>query len=62
LETKGLVTACSFLTTLNQIAGHVDESRFLRSSGLKDATGGLATVHGKTTGRKIQIAEEGRKS
>ena len=58
METKGLVTGSSFLTTLNQIAGHIDESRFLRSSGLKDAGGGLAAVHDEAAGGKVQIAEK----
>src|SRR5213080_780736 len=58
LEANGLTLAFSFLTGFNQVARHVNKSRFLRSRSFQDAGGGLAAVHKEAAGRKVQVAEK----
>src|SRR5258708_15264741 len=58
LETTRPVVASTSRCAFEQIAGHVDQQRFLCSGSFEDALGGLAAVHGVAAGRKVQVAEK----
>jgi hypothetical protein len=58
LETNGLAAVRSSLTAFHQIAGHVDDRRFLRSRSLEDAAGGVAALHHRAARGKMQVAEK----
>ncbi len=58
METNRLVAARSSGSAFEQIAGHIDQHRFLLSRSVEDAAGSLAAVYGVAARGEVQVAEK----